>query len=194
MVFTILEGDQMAGVTLMVVDEGMDSGPIIAREEEPLLPRDTTEALTERLFEKGAELLVRSLPLYVQGDLVPTPQDEAQATYARKLTKEDGLLRWELPATTLERQVRAYSPWPGSYTHWRGRLMKVLEAVPAARAEAAPPGTAVLLERDSPAPVGVVTGEGVLGLVSVQLEGKRPVDVADFLQGHQGFVGASLPS
>jgi len=195
--FTILEGDDVGGVTLMLLDEGMDSGPIIAQEEKPLLPQDTVATLTDRLFREGAKLLVRSLPLYFQGDLVPRPQEETQATYARKLTKEDGAIRWELSAETLWRQVRAYSPWPGSYTHWQGKLLKVLDAMPQPflpTGEGSPPGTVVLLEADTPAPVGVVTREGILGLKRVQLEGKREVDARDFLQGHVGFQGSVLPS
>ena len=84
----------------------------------------------DRLFRRGAKLLVDSLPRFLQGDLVSQPQDEARATYAPRLTKEDGEIRWELPAESIWRQVRAYHPWPGSYTRWKGRLLKVLEAVP----------------------------------------------------------------
>ena len=195
--FTLLEGDEVAGVTLMLLDEGMDSGPIIAQEEEPILPRDTVGTLTDRLFREGAKLLVRSLPLYLQGDLVPRPQEEAQVTYAGKLTKEDGDIRWVLPAVSLWRQVRAYTPWPGSYTRWRGRLLKVLDAVPLPAlpaGEGSPPGEVVVLESGAAAPVGVVTGDGVLGLRRVQLEGKKDVDAGDFLLGHEGFVGSTLPS
>ena len=134
--FTILEGDETAGVSIMLLDEGMDSGPVIAQEVEPVLPEDTTETLTDRLFRRGAKLLVDSLPRFLQGDMVSQPQDEARATYAPRLTKEDGEIRWELPAESIWRQVRAYHPWPGSYTRWEGRLLKVLEAVPL-------PGTAL---------------------------------------------------
>ncbi len=191
--FTLLEGDDVAGVTLMLLDEGMDSGPIIAQEEWPILPQDTVGTLTDRLFREGAKLLVRSLPLYIQGDLVPRPQEEARVTYARKLTKEDGVIRWELPAVSLWRQVRAYAPWPGSYTRWRGRLLKVLDAVPLPGGEGSPPGEVVLVESGALAIVGVVTGDGVLELKRVQLEGKKDMAAGDFLLGHGGFVGSTLP-
>jgi methionyl-tRNA formyltransferase len=194
--FTILEGDDVAGVTLMLLDEGVDSGPIIAQEEKPLLPQDTVATLTDRLFSEGAKLLVQSLPLYFQGDLVPRSQEEAQATYARKLTKEDGIIRWELSAETLWRQVRAYFPWPGSHTHWQGKLLKVLDTVPLPAlhtGKGGSPGEVVRLEAGAPATVGVVTGEGILGLKRVQLEGKRDVDANDFLRGHEGFQGSVLP-
>ena len=192
--FTILEGDETAGVSIMLLDEGMDSGPVIAQEEEPILPEDTTETLTDRLFRRGAKLLVDSLPRFLQGDMVSQPQDEARATYAPRLTKEAGEIRWELPAESIWRQVRAYHPWPGSYTRWEGRLLKVLEAVPLPGTGVDAPGKALPLERDGLAPVGVAAGEGVLGLKRVQLEGRRAVDVADFLKGHEGFLGSTLPS
>ncbi len=191
--FTILEGDPAAGVSIMLLDEGMDSGPVIAQQEEPILPEDTTESLTDRLFRKGAKLLVESLPRFLQGDLAPQPQDDAQATYAPRLTKEDGEIRWELPAETLWRQVRAYHPWPGSFTRWEGRLLKVLEAVPMSHVVTAP-GEVIPLDGDSPAPVGVAAGAGVLGLKRVQLEGRRAVDAADFLKGHEAFLESTLPS
>ncbi len=191
--FTILEGDPTAGVSIMLLDEGMDSGPVIAQVEEPILPEDTTESLTDRLFRKGAKLLVESLPRFLQGDLAPQPQDDAQATYAPRLTKEDGEIRWELLAETLWRQVRAYHPWPGSFTRWEGRLLKVLEAAPLPHVAAAP-GAVIPLDGTGPAPVGVASGEGVLGLKRVQLEGRRAVDAADFLKGHEGFLGSTLPS
>ena len=192
--FTLLEGDDAAGVTLMLLDEGMDSGPIIAQEENAILPHDTVATLTDRLFREGAELLVRSLPFYLRSDIVARPQVEAQATYARKLTKEDGTIQWGLPAVTLWRQVRAYAPWPGSYTRWQGKLLKVLDAVPLPGGEGTQPGAVTLLESVAPAPVGVVTRDGILGLKRVQLEGKKDVDARDFLLGHGGFVGSTLPS
>ncbi|MDA0988112.1 MAG: methionyl-tRNA formyltransferase [Chloroflexi bacterium] len=191
--FTLLEGDETAGVTLMLLNEGMDSGPILAQEEHALLPQDTVETLTDRLFREGARLLVKNLPLYARGDLAPRPQEEALATYARKLTKEDGAIRWELSAESLWREVRAYSPWPGSYTHWQGKLLKVLDAVPLPGGAGSPPGKVVLLETDAAATVGVVTEDGILGLKRVQLEGKRDVDARDFLQGYEGFQGSVLP-
>jgi methionyl-tRNA formyltransferase len=192
--FTLLEGDEVAGVTLMLLDEGMDSGPLIAQEEEAILPQDTVGTLTDRLFREGANLLVKSLPLYTQGGLLPRPQDATQVTYARKLTKEDGVIQWGLSAVSLWHQIRAYSPWPGSHTRWRGSLLKVLDAVPLTGDGSRTPGEVMLLESGGMAPLGVVTGDGVLGLKRIQLEGKKDVDARDFLMGHAGFVGSTLPS
>lgn len=190
--FTILEGDDLAGVSLMLLDRGTDSGPILAQEERPSLPEDTTGALTDELFRRGAEMLGRVLPTYGRGEITPAPQDDSLATYARKLTKEDGAIRWELPAVELWRQVRAFTPWPGSYTRWRGDLLKVVEAVPIPEKSDVAPGAVLKLPSGGPASVGVATGDGVLGLVRVQREGRRVVDAGEFMQGHADFVGAIL--
>ena len=191
---TILEGDEVAGVTLMILDEGMDSGPVLASKREKIFPEDTTETLTHRLFEEGAYLLVRSLPKYLQGELIAVPQDGSRATYTAKLKREDGLIRWELPVDTVARRIRAYSPWPGSYTTWKGRTLKIMQAAPTygLRAENEPPGTVLPLPRGSQTPVGVVTGGGILGLLQVQLSGKQQVDTAAFIRGHHDFLGAYL--
>ena len=193
-VSTILEGDEIAGVTLMILDEGMDSGPILARKEERIFPEDTTETLTHRLFEEGAKLLIKSLPGYLQGDLIAVPQDQSRATYTTKLKKEDGLIRWDLPLGTVARQIRAYSPWPGSYTLWKGRILKILQGAPIydLPAGSEPPGTVLFLPQGSQAAVGVVTGSGTLGLLQVQLSGKQQVDAAAFVRGNHDFLGSHL--
>lgn len=191
--FTILEGDDTAGVSLMLLDRGTDSGPVLAQEERPAQPQDTTGTLTNELFERGAALLARVLPAYGRGEIAPAPQDESSATYARKLTKEDGAIRWELSAVELWRQVRAFTPWPGSFTRWRGGLLKVVEAVPLPELIDSTPGTVLRLPPGGPVAMGVATGDGVLGLVKVQPEGRRVMDAAEFMQGHADIVGATLP-
>ena len=191
--FTILEGDESAGVSLMLLDRGTDSGPVLVQEERPSQPQDTTGTLTDELFERGAALLARVLPAYGRGEITPVPQDESCATYARKLTKEDGAIRWDLSAVELWRQVRAFTPWPGSFTRWRGGLLKVVEAVPLTEQSGASPGVVLRLPAGEPAAVGVAAGEGVLGLVKVQPEGRRVMDAAEFMQGHADFVGSTMP-
>ena len=192
--FTLLEGDSVAGVTLMLLDEGMDTGPIIAQKEESIFPEDTGATLSTRLFVEGARLLADNLPLYLKGSIVPRPQTESGVTYARKLTKEDGRIQWERSAESIWRQVRAYSIWPGSYTFWRKKLLKVLEAVSLVGGEGVSPGEVVILQSGSPVALGVATGDGILGIKRVQLEGKKAMDVGEFLQGHEEFRIAMLPS
>ncbi len=184
----ILAGDEVTGITIMLMDEGMDTGPILSQAEEPILSTDTTGSLSERLSHLGARLLMETLPRWIAGELSPAPQDDALATYARMIKKAQGQIDWQKPAAVLEREVRAYQPWPGSFTTWRGKNLKILEAGVVQKAADGEPGTVVETE----AGVGVVTGEGVLLLRRVQLAGKKPVDVDSFLRGHRGFVRSVL--
>ncbi|MDM8000320.1 MAG: methionyl-tRNA formyltransferase [Dehalococcoidia bacterium] len=188
----ILAGDEVTGVTIMKVTKVMDTGPILAQCQIPILPHDTTGSLSQKLSGLGAELLMETLPLWLEGRLAPQPQDNDKATYCRMITKEDGLIDWHRPAVELWRRVRAFQPWPGSYTTWQGRVLKIIEALPLPGSGT--PGRVVAMSQESGAPVGVHTGEGVLGLIQVQLEGKRVMNAAEFLRGQRGFIEAQLPS
>ena len=191
----LLAGEQTTGVSVMLIDEGMDTGPVLAQVEEPIRPEDTAETLTARLFRRGASLLAATLEPWARGEVLPQPQDDAQASYTRPLRKEDGAMDFRQPAERLWLQVRAYAPWPGTHTTWAGRRLKLLEVVPLPPTGAADqPGEVVPLPPSGPAPVGVATGDGVLGLLRVQIEGRQPVAVRDFLAGHAGFARAHLPS
>jgi methionyl-tRNA formyltransferase len=185
----ILSGDESTGVTIMKMDAGLDTGDVLAQRVELIAAEDTRQTLEERLALLGAPLLVEVLPLYIDGDLEPRSQPDDGVTLAPCLTREDGLLNWERPAVELDRRVRAFVPWPGTYTSWRGRRLKILRAVPVPgwRGDA-PPGTVIPCE----AGAAVATGEGVLRLQTVQLAGKRPMDISAFLQGQREFVGSRL--
>ena len=187
----ILAGDEFTGVSIMLMDEGMDTGPILARAQIPIFGVDTTGTLTAKLSRIGVQLLLEVLPRWLKGELTPQPQDEALASYCRPISKEAGEINWGLTAASLWRQVRAYSPWPGSYTIWQGRRLKVIEAVPLSGAEGAGVGQVVALSGGEAA-FGVTTGEGTLGILKLQLAGKRVVGAADFLRGQRGFIGAQL--
>ncbi len=176
--YAIWHGDEETGVTIMLMDEGLDTGPILAQRKTPILPDDTAATLGERLARLGAELLLETLPGYLSGAIQPQPQDDRQATYAPRLKREDGRLDFAQPAQKLARQVRAFHPWPGTFTFWKGKRLKVLRA----RAFDFPspgPGQPLIIG-DAPA---VGTGEGVLILKQVQLEGRRPMDGSEFLRG-----------
>jgi len=185
----ILAGDAVTGVTIIKMDEGIDTGPILAQREQVVQPDDTRATLTRHLADLGAQVLLETLPVYLAGGLVPCPQPDGGAAYASALRKENGRLDWACPATELERIVRAFTPWPGAFTVWQGRRLKVLAAT----------AIAVWYGEDTPGQVvdledgaGVVTGEGVLRLDQLQLAGKRPMDSVTFVRGQRDFVGSRL--
>ena len=186
----IVEGDEETGATVMRLDEGMDTGPIVAQRRTRIGREETGEALTARLFQMGADLLVDALPAWSKGEIEARPQDESLATVTRRLSREDGEIDWSMPAERTARQVRAYHPWPGAYTTWEGRSLKVIEAAAAEEdGGVGEAGRVVSLGRGR---MGVSTGEGVLELRQVQLEGRSAVDAAGFLAGHPGAVGSVL--
>jgi methionyl-tRNA formyltransferase len=186
----IMAGDEFTGVSIMLLDAGTDTGPILSQAQVPVLPADTTGSLTHKLSIVGAQLLVDALPRWTSGQLKPRSQDNAAATYCRKLTKEDGLIDWQLPAAVLERRIRALSPWPGAFTTWQGKQLKIFSAKPAAASETGETGTVVALKNRE---VGVVTGDGVLVIISLQFEGKKAMTAAEFVRGQRGLMGAVLP-
>ena len=189
----IRDGIESTGVTLMLLDEGMDSGPMIAQREYPIAPTDTAGSLTTELFRVGADLLLENLDGWVRGDITAVPQGDDAATFTQKLERSDGEADWSLPAGQLERHHRAYTPWPGLFTAWEGKGLKLVDvvALPTAEATASTPGAVVELEHPG-VPCGVVTGEGILGLKRVQLEGRRASDASDFLRGYPSFLGSVL--
>src|SRR5260221_4888888 len=119
----ILQGDSETGVTIMLLDAGVDTGPMLLKKSLPLSKDETTGTLTSKLADLGAKALLEVLPLWVTGKLTREPQDERLGSQAKMLAKEDGEINWTLPAAVLARKVRAYTPWPGSYTHWRGEAL-----------------------------------------------------------------------
>lgn len=188
----ILEGDRITGVTLMLLDKGMDTGPLIAKTEYPLEGDETADRLTETLFGVGAKLLHENLPRWQSGELQATPQDDSLATITRKLERADGLADWTLSAEVLERRARAFTPWPGLFTHWNGSGVKLVEVTVLPTGTGGEDTGTVIETGDAVAPVAVVTSHGLLGLKTIQLEGRRAVAVSDFLRGAPGFIGAQL--
>jgi methionyl-tRNA formyltransferase len=186
----LLSGDELTGVTIMLITAKVDSGPILAQRKVGISLEDTTGSLTSKLAQVGAQLLVDILPEWLEGELRPEPQDENRASYSRLINKNDGEIDWHLPAVELWQQVRAYHPWPGCYTWWRGKRLKIHKAIPFGEVESDEMGKVVALRE--PPGVGVVTGGGILGLSQVQLEGKRQMSVSDFVRGQRDFVGSTL--
>ncbi len=192
MAAAILAGSEFTGVSIMLMDKGLDTGPILARAQISISARDTTGSLTAKLSLIAAQLLLGVLPGWVRGELTPRPQNEAEATYCGVITKETGEIDWHLSAVDIWRRVRAFHPWPGYYTRWQGRQFKIIEAVPLLEERTLEAGQVVALNKG--AVFGVNTGDGILGILRVQLEGKRAMTAAEFLRGQRQFIGAILPS
>jgi len=189
---TLLCGDLVAGVTIMLMDEGLDSGPILAQQKVGVSASDTTGSLTRKLACVGAELLMETLPKWLGGELDPQAQDEDRATYSKLIANRDGELDWHLTAVELWQRVRAFNPWPGCYTWWKGKRLKVHSATPLGDKAKGEIGKVVALPKSAPIGVGVVTEEGILGLCRIQLEGKREMSADEFARGQRDFVGSSL--
>ena len=189
---SILNGDLVTGVTIMLLDEGMDTGPLIAQHEFFLKGDETAEGLTTALFELGGELLKESLPQWQSGKLLSEAQNESLASVSRKFERADGLVDWSSSAVELERRLRAFNPWPGLFTHWNDSSLKIIEvAIISSSSKEFAPGTVVGTNHPD-VPAAVATGDGFLGLTKIQLEGKMAVDVKDFLNGSPLFMGAQL--
>ena len=188
----ILAGDVETGVSIMRMDAGVDTGPMLSAAYLPIMLDDTTGTLTAKLAGLGADLLVRTLPRWLAGELAPTPQPDKGATWAPRITKEEGQIDWSEPAALIERRVRAYQPWPAAYTRWNGQGLKVLRARPEEGAGGWGLGVGTIIAGKTGS-AGVVTGRGVLWLEEVQLAGKRATPIDAFVQGARGFLGSKLP-
>jgi methionyl-tRNA formyltransferase len=185
-------GDAQSGVTLMQMELGLDTGPMLSRRAVPLAPTETGETLHDKLAALGGDLLRDTLPDVLRGKITPQPQDDSQHTYAPMLKKGDGLINWTLPAADIERHIRAFDAWPGTFTTWQSNVLKVLPAVdhqPRVVAGTAAPG---LVVRSADDLIAVGTGSGLLVLWQVQLAGKPAAPISAFINGYPQLIGAML--
>jgi methionyl-tRNA formyltransferase len=187
----ILNGDEFTGVSIMLMDQGVDTGPVLTVVHVPILPQDTADSLLKKLANTSAQLLLDTIPGWFRKEIKPQPQNNGEASYTKMLTKEAGEIDWRLPAVQIWRQVRAYQPWPGCYTRWQGKQLKILEAAPLAGEGTKEVGTVVEVNH-SAAAFGITTGEGILGVIKVQMAGKKAVTAAEFLRGQRQFIAAKL--
>jgi methionyl-tRNA formyltransferase len=197
----ILNGDSETGVSIIRMDPGMDSGPLLAQRSLPIDDSDTTGTLSERLAALAAGLLAETLPRWLAGEIDPQPQDDSLATKAPPLKKEHGRIDWTLPAIDIWRRVRAYNPWPGAQTSLDGEPIRIWQAWPLPAAADADPGAVLALsdeQRDAlpphadPEAFGVATGNGVLAVLSLQRAGRRPLPPGEFLRGAPNLIGKRL--
>jgi methionyl-tRNA formyltransferase len=182
----ILAGDAETGVTIMRMDNGLDSGPIIAQTKRAISPDDTTGTLTAALAQEGAALLVDVLPPWLAGEIEAAPQDGSRATVCKQIKKSDGVIDWALPAEEIWRGVRAYNPWPGAQTSLDGEAFIILSARPVAASSGEVPGTVIETRQ---AAFGVQTGDGVLAVLTAQRAGRRAMSSEELLRGMPGLVG-----
>ncbi|MBN1188713.1 MAG: methionyl-tRNA formyltransferase [Dehalococcoidales bacterium] len=191
----ILSGERFAGVSVMLLDAGWDTGPVFCRAQIPVMDRDTTLSLSPRLFQAGAFMLLDVLSALPGGKRIPLPQDNEEASYFPEITREEARLDWNLSAVDIWRKVRAYQPWPEAYTLWEGKQLKIIEAIPVGGDENLEPGVVVAVpsgEKGSGIFPGVAAGRGVLKLSRVQIEGKRAVTGDEFIRGYRDFIGSML--
>jgi methionyl-tRNA formyltransferase len=186
----MLAGDTTTGISLMRIDAGIDTGPVLARVPEAILAEDTRVTLTARLAERGAAALGSVVEEYLAGRLQPVPQDDMGACYAARLEKEEGRIHWQRDAVSLWNQVRGLYEWPGAFTSLAGQVLKVHAAEPASVPTGKPPGT--IVEADARGNVWVACGAGRLGLCEVQLAGKPRVAAAALVRGRVLQAGMRL--
>ena len=182
----IFAGDAKTGITIMQMEEGLDTGPILLQEAIPIAPNSASDELSNRLAALGGRLIIEALDRAAGGTLVSRPQPEIGVTYAAKLRREEARLDWRLSATLLERQVRAFDPWPGAYFCGRGERIRVLMAEAVEGSVAAAPGT-VLDEN-----LSIACGDGVLRPVRLQRPSRSALDTAAFLRGFALVPGTLL--
>ncbi|HOG17168.1 MAG TPA: methionyl-tRNA formyltransferase [Syntrophales bacterium] len=187
--WTLIRGETRTGVTIMQMDEGVDSGDILLQEETPILPEEDFGALHDRLALAGAELLIRAVEAIEAGKAVRTAQDPAGATFAPRLKKEDGLIRWEKSCREILNLIRGLSPVPGAYTCLNGKVLKIFSAAVSERRHGEAPGTAGVLPEGE---LAVAAGDGYVLLRDVQLENKNRMPVRDFLRGCRLAPGTRL--
>ncbi|MFP4564762.1 MAG: methionyl-tRNA formyltransferase [Spirochaetia bacterium] len=188
----ILSGDEKTGITVQRLAPAMDSGAVLEQEEIPLSGRETAGELTDRVAGPGAEMLQRVLARIEAGTERETPQAEDEATYCTLITQEDAVIEWGRSAVQIDREVRAYNPWPKARSSFSGKPLFILEAEPAGPGDnpAGPPGKVTGVDKNSG--ILVQTGNGTLSLKRLQLGGKKPLDWKSFLNGVHGFVGTVL--
>jgi methionyl-tRNA formyltransferase len=189
--WAIIRGESVTGVTTMKIDEGLDTGGILLKREVAIQDEDTTETLSERLSSVGADLMAETLPRLAVGEIEPQQQDNAQATFAPILKKEDGRIAWTLSAQEIGWRIRGLKPWPGAYTSFRSKNLHIWSAAPIIGQTGVEhePGT-LLPERGT---LRVVCGQGtLLNVLELQLEGRKRLPARDFLNGVRPLPGEML--
>lgn len=178
----ILAGDRQTGITIMQMDEGLDTGEMLYKLPTPINPDDTAAMLHDRLAELGAQAIIEALDGLQNGSLTPEAQDESQACYAKKLHKSEAAIDWQQPATRIAGQVAAFNPWPVAQTEWQGDKLRLWEAVAIDKSTTEPPGRVIQAGKEG---IDIATGEGVLRVLRLQRPGGKPQAAADFINANR---------
>lgn len=187
--WVIASGDEVTGVSTMLMDEGVDTGDILLAREVAIGPDDTGGSLHDKLSPVAAELMVETLAGLEAGSLKPVPQDESRATYAPMLNKKHGRIDWSFPAGELALRVRAFDPWPGTFTFYQGKQIKIIKAGSEDENSKKNPGEIIRADTDG---IIVACGEGALRVLELQPPGKRKMTVGEYLAGHAMEIGACM--
>lgn len=187
--WAIINGEKETGVTIMQMNEGVDTGDMLSHVVVPIAPKETAESLFDKLAKAGAELIVETLPKLEAGEIVPVPQDESQSSHVRMMNKSLGKIDWNQDAVVIERLVRGLNSWPSAYTYYQGKSVKLWDCDVVEAAAKAVPGTIIAVAKDS---FDVATGNGALRVLELQLEGKKRMDTKSFLLGNQWKTGMQL--
>jgi methionyl-tRNA formyltransferase len=188
----IRAGDRETGITIMQMDAGLDTGAMLRQRAVPITDQDTGATLHDKLAEVGGPLLIETLLGYIQGTIHPQPQPEGDFGYAAMMKKEDGLIDWSQPVSAIDRQIRAFDPWPGTYTLWNGTTLKILAGIPRPDLHGTPGSVFSAHDGTGTGTIAIGTGEGSYSPTKVQLAGKPATTIAAFVNGHKTFEGSKL--
>ncbi len=189
--WSIIDGEKETGVTIMQMDEGLDTGDILTQKVVPIEDTDTGESLFDKLCAAGSKLLLETLPMIEAGSICPVKQEDAKSSYAKMLSKELGNLDFGKSARELDCLVRGLNSWPSAYTYYQNKTMKIWKAQPIAENTDLAAGTLVKKDKES---IYVQTGDGLLRILEIQLEGKKRMSVKDFMLGHTFETGVTFDS
>ena len=187
--WAIINGEKETGVTIMQMNEGVDTGDMLSHVVVPIAPKETAESLFDKLAKAGAELIVETLPKLEAGEIIPVPQDESQSSHVKMMNKSLGKIDWNQDAVVIERLVRGLNSWPSAYSYYQGKSVKLWDCDVVEAAAKAVPGTIIAVAKDS---FDVATGNGALRVLELQLEGKKRMDTKSFLLGNQWKTGMQL--